>query len=186
MKKYLKIRNSISSGDLLEWRSKSFIGWLIRFFSKNDKNHSSLCFGLDKYLRYKKHRKFILEADASGVNLRLLSRELNAFTGEVYYYKLKSKYDKYRPAIERWACTHAGSDYDFGSLFKNAACKTNADIRKFICSEYVFCAMVAAGVLPQYKITDKKVIDRKGRPVKSPRPGDFSKFGIFEKPIRIL
>ena len=187
IKKYSTYRISLESGDMLEWRSKSLLGSIIRFFTKKNVNHTSSCLSLAKQLGFKEIRNFIIEADKTGIVLHLLSRELKNYKGQVYWYRLKPKYQKFRKAFTNQALSLIGIKYDYGSLVKNASAKVSADLKKLFCSEFHFFNLVGSGILPQYKIKNKQVVCAKSnKPIAAPQPGNFEQFKIYLKPIRIF
>uniref|UniRef100_A0A6M3LB88 Putative peptidase n=1 Tax=viral metagenome TaxID=1070528 RepID=A0A6M3LB88_9ZZZZ len=170
---YKHIRDKINSGDIIEWRSASPLGSIIRFFTRQKVNHSSLCICLPQYKDWKEPHKFILEANPGGIELQLLSRRLQEFKGSAWWLKLKVGTEKTKEAIESWALPQVGVKYDYGSLFKNAIGRVSADSRKFFCSEFCYLALQHAGIILKTK---------KNR---APRPGEFGQFSIFDKPIQI-
>ena len=171
LKMYLTCRHLLRTGDCILWRSNSIIGWLIRKFSKGNVNHVSLVIRLDEYGN-KLDRRFLLEALGSGIVLRLLSRRLMNFTGQVWWLPLKDKYNGNRDTIGEWALLKVGIPYDYHSVFKNTLGRVSAEASKLFCSEYCFMAWKAAG------------IKLKGN--KAPRPTDIKALDIFKKAIRIL
>lgn len=160
----------MKSADLIEWGSASMIGGLIRLFTRKKVNHSSILLNLDTFAGLKE-RRFVLEALEHGIELNLMSMRLEDFKGEVYWSALKPQYDHLRGNIAAWALERIGTEYDYHSLFANMFGKVSQDGKKFFCSEYYHMALVAAGILPKGKAA---------------RPGEFNKYMIHEKPVRIL
>lgn len=169
---YSEIRNKIKTGDLLEWRSKSILGFLIRSVTKKNVNHTSLCVALDEYLYWKEPHKFILEAVADGIDLNLISEELKTFKGKVFWYPLKSQYDNKRDAIAKWALLQIGKKYDYKSLFKNIIGKVSVDAKKYFCSEFCFDVLRQ----PHIQILSGQI---------APRPGEFGQYSVFADPVEI-
>lgn len=167
---YLKMRDMIQTSDLLEFSSSTIIGWSIRAFTGEAVNHSSVGLVLE-YKDLGHDRRFLVEALEYGVQLSLLSRRLERFKGKVYLNRLKPEHDSLRKKIAAYTLLQIGKGYDYGSLFKNALGKVSADARQFFCSELVFMALQSVGL-----------VDGK----KSPRPGQFGKYGVFEEPLRIF
>ena len=167
---YLAIRPEINTGDLLEWGSSTIIGKAIRFVTRKDVNHDSLALRFDRFDGLL-NRRFCLEALEHGIELNLLSRRLENFKGQVYWYKLKPEYNNKRSAIAGWALKQVGVKYDYGSLFKNLLGRVSTDARRFFCSEYYFMALEAVGIL---------------KADKAPRPGEFKAFGIHEPRVQIF
>ena len=168
---YKQIRNQIKTGDMLEWRGRSVVGGLIRFFSKQQVNHTSLCVDLKEYANYQEPHKFILEAEPNGIELNLISRQLEDYSGSVWWSPLKPGFDSKRDLIAQWALEKVGIKYDYKSLFKNIFGHVSADAKKFFCSEYYYLALKSAGIVPDGK---------------APRPGEFAKYGVHLPAIQIL
>ncbi|GAG10743.1 unnamed protein product, partial [marine sediment metagenome] len=85
--KYYKVRHIIKTGDHLGWKSNGIVGNLIRIFAPGPINHSEIVIkipfeGLD-------NRRFNVGALSNGVSLHLLSRQLEKYDGEVWWYSLK-------------------------------------------------------------------------------------------------
>lgn len=169
--KYLTVRPKLSTGDLIEWRSNSIVGWAIRLFTGRNVNHSSLVikFADQDDLH---ERRYVLEALGQGVDLNFLSRRLKEFDGEAWWYQLKPKYNRNKALILPWALDQLGTQYDYRSIIAQTVSKVSADGRKFFCSEYYQMAMENAGILPCM--------------TKALRPGDFAELNIHLDPVKIL
>jgi uncharacterized protein YycO len=167
---YLKIRDSLKTGDCVQWKSKSMIGWLIRMFSGGDVNHTSLIVSIGGYDSLI-DRKFLLEAQKNGIVLTSLSRRLGAHNGSAYVLPLKNDFDDKRVNIGNWAFLQVGIKYDYDSLFNQILGKVSADAEKYFCSEFVYLA---------YKNADIPMYNPDGM---APRPVDVDKLGIFKEPI---
>lgn len=187
---YDEIRDRIKCGDLFEFGSASLLGRAIRFFTKQEVNHSALGMSIDEYSNYSGNRKFLLEADPDGIVLNTCSRSIQECLdngGVVYWSPLLPQYDSQRPFIADWALQQVGIKYDYGSLFKNAIARVNASVRKLFCSEFVFISLVTGRVLRQYRLDDSGAVTTlRGEPVKAPRPGEFRQFGCYGEPVRIV
>lgn len=187
---YHEIRGLIKTGDLIEFGSASLLGKAIRFFTKQEVNHSALALSIDQYSAYVGNRKFVLEANPPGIELHTAGKDVAdclADDGTVYWYPLLPKFDNQRNAIADFALQLVGTKYDYGSLFKNAISRVNADMRKLFCSEFVFLSLVAGKVIPGlYFDADGKVVDSGNKPVKAPRPGEFKQYGVHGPAIRLL
>jgi len=171
LKMYLQVRHAMKTGDCILWKSNSVVGWLIRKFSKGNVNHASLVIKLEQYEDLK-DRRFLLEALGSGIVLKLLSRRLENFKGQVWWLPLKDEYNDNRDDIGTWALEQVGIGYDYVSVFKNIISKASADMKAFFCSEFCFLGWKLNG------------IKLKGN--KAPTPVDIPKLKIFKKSIRIL
>ena len=173
LERYLEIRHLIDTGDLLEWRSRSILGWTIRAFTGRDVNHSSLCVRMP--YGYDEPRRFLIEADSTGLEFRLISRQLERFDGVVWWYQLSRRYDHLRDAIGRWAfdCLATNPGYDYLGLFAQAFGRVSLDARRYFCSEFYDLMLANHGIARP---------DPRG----ARRPGDFEDLGIFDQKIRVL
>ena len=170
---YYKYQKEIKTGDHLGFRGKGVIGWLIRKFSKGEINHSAIALrlrygGLDK-------RRFTVEALDHGIEFHMLSRRLQNYQGEVWWYPLKEEYDEVRYLVAEWMLDNVDVPYDYRSLFKQAVSKVSSDANKLFCSESCNFAWVNAGIDTGWPLCDK-----------APTPADIDKFDIFKDKIRIL
>ena len=170
--RYIDVKDDMKTGDCLLWASSTCLGWLIRKFSKADVNHASLIVRPPQYNGLI-GRRFQLEALENGIVLRLLSKRLIEFNGEVWWLPLKPIYqsDVTLDRIGSWAYQHVGTKYDYSSLFKQAIGRVSANAHKLFCSEFWFLACKQAGV----PLTGK-----------APRPGDISKLDVFTRKTKIL
>ena len=161
----------MQSGDVVLWKGRGIISRLIRIWSEY--SHASLVLRLKEFENLK-DRRFLLEALSSGIELRLLSRRLEEYSGEAWWFPLKSIYDRtgVRQEIATWALKQVGIKYDFDSLFRNALGRVSADAKQYFCSEFVYLAYKQAGLVKRQK---------------APRPGDIAKWKyLFQSEIRIL
>lgn len=140
---YSEARQYIQTGDLLSWRSSSFIGAGIRFVTGEYVNHSSICTDIKEYGR---ERKFCLEALEGGIELHSISRRLEQFKGEVYWHGLKPKFWEYRTALGIAAFNRIGIDYDYTSIIKQLFGRVSLDTKRLFCSEFVYQDFVDAKV----------------------------------------
>lgn len=182
---YKAFRPEMQTGDRIEWRTRSVLGTLIRFCGKCSRNHTAMVLRLpywqappDVRLLYLHTDRpmpdldhvFIMQAVSGGVQLALLSREIEDTRGEVYWAPLKAT-DEQRTAMARWTLEQTGIGYDFGSLFWNIVAHVSMDARKLFCSELYFGAMKEAGLASGKK---------------APRPGEFGQFDVFDTEVKIL
>jgi uncharacterized protein YycO len=183
---YQEIRDQVQSGDRFEFASNSILGHMIRWFCPM--SHTALALSIDEYSNNIDNHKFLLEAEGGGIELHLLSKDLQTAGGAVYWTSLLPQFDSNRKEIADWALQQVGTKYAYGDLFRNALGRVNADFQKLFCSEYYFIALVAGECLPQFHIDDKSkmVVDGKGGPVKSPRPGEFNQYPIFGETLRVI
>jgi hypothetical protein len=78
-------------------------------------------------------RVFNYESESSGFGPHYLSKELQGYNGQVFWYRLKGDAD--RAAIEDRIFIFDGTPYDYGCLFKMAASHPEINTREMICSE---------------------------------------------------
>ena len=164
---YENVRDRMASGDVILWKGEGFISWLIRRFT--DFSHASLVLRLKEFQGLR-DRRFLVEALASGVELRLLSRRLRGYRGEAWWFPLKTDYQEKRAAIVAWALNQIGKPYDYGSLFRNILGRVSEDAHAYFCSELVFSSFKHAGLVSGSK---------------APRPGDIAGWGCLDEPVRI-
>jgi len=164
---YSRHREGINSGDVILWKGTGLISRLIRFFGGY--SHASLVLRLDEF-KGLTDRRFILEANATGIELRILSWRVQKYSGEAWWLPLKEEYCGTREKIVTWALDQVGTPYDFHSLFKNIFGRVSADCTRYFCSEYIFLAYRTAGLV-------------QGKT--APRPGDIAKWDIFKEPVRL-
>jgi len=173
LNKYTEYRSQMQTGDMIEWRKKSLVGWLIRLFSGGDTNHNSLVVDIGGYDDLV-NRKFVLESTMSGVVLNSLSNKIEHHKGEAYWTPLKSEFDDKRINIGNWAFLQVGVKYDFEGLFQQIFGRVSAEASKYFCSEYLYFA---------YKNSDipiKELDDGK-----APRPSDMHLLGIHEPRVKL-
>jgi len=157
-------RDQMKTGDLLLWRSNSLLGSAIRFFSKGTVNHASILIRLSEYEGLER-RVFTSEALEHGIVLNLMSKRMEEYDGDVWWYQLKPEWNTERTKIGERAFQYLGVAYDYGSLFKNAICRVSAEASKLFCSEYYYICLGQTG--------------------KAPTPQDLITYGWFKKPVLI-
>lgn len=172
---YRQYRDKLQTSDLLEWRSESLLGTLIRARTGQKVNHTGAVF------RYnlldgdpEDIHRYTGEALGNGFDLNLLSRRLTDFNGEVYWLPLKSKYNGYRSKIATHLIELEGVRYDYFSILKNIRRNVKIDNKRVFCSEAVHIALVKSGLLNSFFNGGKALV-----------PGEFDKTELFEQPIRI-
>lgn len=169
MATYNAWRYAIWTGDILEWSSKSALGRLIQWFTGYDVNHTSQ---VVRFTNFDTERIYNLESLAPGVYPNLLSRRLENHNGHVYWLQLKPEFDYLRPDIAREGLKYVGTKYDYKSLIRQAVARVSSQADTFFCSELVYQAGLDAGLPIEQEY--------------APRPGDFSKIGIYKPRIQIL
>ena len=168
--KYELVRERLATGDLVEWNSNNLIGWLIRLRTGSDVNHSSLVVKFED--EHCEQRRYVLEANAGGIELHLLSNRLKSHDGKAYWHRLKNEHDHKRKKIRGWALDKIDTEYDYGSLIKQLFAKVSVNGRRYFCSEFYQAAIEFVQIIPKQK--------------KAIQPGGFEKFGILNKKLDIL
>lgn len=161
---YDAIKDQMKTGDLLQWRSNSLLGAAIRWKTKSNVNHSSLIIRLAEYEGLER-RRYTTEALEHGIVLNFLSRRLEQFDGEVWWYQLNDTWNHARQEIGADALSMVGIPYDYKSLFYQLIGKVSADARKLFCSEYCYLSYGFTGT--------------------APAPADMPALGIFKQPIKL-
>lgn len=173
LKAYKKLQPVIYSGDLIEWRASTALGAAIRWFTKQDVNHSSLV------VRFDYHgladRRFIFEAMAKGLEFNLLSERLKEFKGLVFWYGLRPSLHAIEQVREKMKAKALllkaeHKKYDYYNLFKNAAVRVSVNAREVFCSEFYQICGMHAGIFP----------DATAR-----RPGEFGVYGVHLPRVEI-
>jgi hypothetical protein len=144
------------SGSVILWQSPGLIPWLIRLFSRY--SHASLVVRMnDEELR---ERVWLVEAMEQGLVLRILSYRLRGYKGRCFVLipEISLGQESVVKAFAMGECG-SGKGYDFLGLFGNVFGRVSANARRYFCSEFVYAALVEAGVCPP--------LDH------APRPGDL-------------
>lgn len=163
--KYNAVKNDMATGDLLQWKSNSLIGALIRWRTKAAVNHSSLVLRLAEYEGLER-RRYTTEALEHGTVLNLLSRRIEQFDGELWWLPLKDDWNEKRQGIGEKALAMIGIPYDYGSIVRQIFGGVSTDARALFCSEY---AAIAYGIEGS-----------------APTPADMPGLGIFKDAVKIL
>jgi hypothetical protein len=162
--KYNEVKDQFKTGDLLQWKSNSLIGWAIRWKTHSNVNHSSLVIRLAEYEGLER-RRYTTEALEHGTVLNFLSRRIELHDGEVWWYPLVDEWNENRQAIGERALSMIGIPYDYGSIFKQLFGKVSADARSLFCSEYCYLSYGFTGTAPS--------------------PADMYNLGIFKPGVKI-
>lgn len=166
---YMRYRDKIRDGDLIEWDSSTVFGWLIRRFCSH--SHTS-------FVIIKDDRVMILEALDDGWVPNYLSKRLLEHRGRAYWLHLKMMHSPAIDELVRFRLKHHAEDmaeknirYDWGSLVKNLFGKVSANAKRLFCSEAAFLL---------YK--QENIVDGE----KTPRPGQWAQYHVHEPEVRIL
>lgn len=162
---YDKVRDDMKTGDLLQWKSNSIVGALIRWRTKSDVNHSSMVLRLSEY-ELLERRCYTQEALEHGVVMNLLSRRLEQHDGNAWWYPLKDTWNQERQFIGERILNCIGLPYDYNSIVKQIFGKVSIDAHAFFCSELVYAAWGYEGV--------------------APNPGELSNLKIFKDCVQLI
>jgi len=165
LSRYRTYKEHMKTGDLLQWRSNSIVGKLIYWKTGYDVSHSSLILRLSEY-EGEERRRFTTEAIGIGTVLSLLSRRLEHFNGNLWWFPLIDDWDEKRTFIGEMAVGLIGIKYDYKSLIKQIFGAVSVDIQRLFCSEYVYLCYGFAG--------------------QAPYPGALSNLGIHKKGVQLL
>lgn len=168
--RYTLTRPAMLTGDVIEWRSRTIIGALIRARTGADVNHSSLVVNFD--FDGCRQRRYVLEALNGGIELRLLSKRLERHHGEAYWSALDPRFDGYRSRLLGWALDKVGTEYDYGSLFKQLFASVSLNAERYFCSEFVQDAWECAEIIP-----------RQDRAI---QPGGFDDLGVLMRRVKLI
>jgi len=179
---YKKYQNKLRTGDLLSWSSDSVLGSLIQWFTNSDINHSGMVIRFQDYEETDAQgRRFTLEA-VRGVELHLISRQMEGYKGSLYWHKLQDRFEDKRSLLGAVSLQYVGVDYDYSSLFKNAISRVSTNANKLFCSEYVYLTFKQCGF--SLEVTDPELIVQLADG-KAPTPADMHKLGWWDDRIKI-
>jgi len=184
---YEEARPTIRNGDIVNWQVDSLVGSIIRLFDVD--SHTSLVAVQD--YEGMTDRVCIVEARKK-TEFNRLSKRLENTHGRAYLLRLKSHWNPIRPYICGWCVEQIGTVYDYAGLFGNLFGRVSMDAKNFFCSELAWFACrkgafrYAARVeLPELVAQDIIAVSKMLKN-KAPRPGDFRRMPMYEKPVRIL
>jgi hypothetical protein len=168
-KQYAEVRDTIRTGDCIQWKSKGLIPRIIRLWSEY--SHSSLVVRFDKY-EDMVDRVFLIEALSGGLTMTLLSKRIQETKGTVFLFQVNNHYDDSEAAIRRDASVALahGIKYDYKSLFMNMMGRVSNDASRYFCSEFVWEKWRKSGMLRgNMTALGLKMLEKK----RAPRPGDI-------------
>jgi hypothetical protein len=170
LKKYNLCRDRIKTGDCIEFRTNSIVGWLIRKVTGKEETHTA------KVIRFDlidPDRIYLLEALDHGIELNLLSERLKKQNGNAWWVPLMPEFDNKRLLLGMYSLRWVGTPYDYFSIFKQLFNKVKINAKRFFCSEFANAVDIKAG-LPVKKMKY------------APRPGEMVDTGIYLDSIKIL
>lgn len=182
LSEYFRYRDSIKTGDLIEFSGSSFVAQIIRAVTKQEVNHSALVIAPPDFCGLK-HRRILLESRGHGVEPNYLSERIvqtRTAGGAVYWSPLLERFDSERVVVGTWAVDEfliKKPGYDFGSLLAQLFSRVSSDARRYFCSEWVeFCLRASPKLKPVVETLSGG---------KATRPGEFHRLGIFGAPVLI-
>lgn len=138
---YAIVRSHIQSLDLISWRGEYIESQAIRFFSTD--SHTSVVLRIPHYQRI-----VIVEALATGLEIRALSDRLRDYHGKVYWLSLDlTARERERGAIFAWDELLKGVPYDYPSIIKWAFDRPVLDPERWFCSEFAQAVHIESGRL---------------------------------------
>jgi hypothetical protein len=164
---YEKVWPYIKTGDLIEWRTNSLVGALIRLRTGQKVNHTSIAIRFDVEREPRRH---VMEANEL-IELNLLSDRLRHHNGTAYWRPLKARHDSKRAEIRHWALEQRGRPYDWDGFFGSLFGRVSYDARLFFCSEFACAALVHVDIID--------------KPYKAPWPGEFGQFNCYGREVKI-
>jgi len=95
---YYAVRDDMKTGDLLQWNSSSLLGSTIRMMTRDERRQFEIDAGIDvnhsagliriPLFEGMEERRFIPESLEHGPSLNILSKRLEDFDGEVWWYPI--------------------------------------------------------------------------------------------------
>lgn len=167
LKKYLKHRDEIRSGDLLLYSPNTTLGKIIEFKTKYEITHIGFVFRhpiIDNHI-------MSLEQLENGTTLCRLSKRIQHYheKGKIYWLPLKEEYNCYRDDLLKTAILSASSTFPNRSLLSNFIAPTLVDYEKMLCSQHCFIPF------------EKWILGFTSH--KKPYPGEFEKINIFRDKV---
>jgi hypothetical protein len=148
---YAAIRPWLATGTVILWRGDDLLGRTIRLFTEF--SHASLAVrGLDPS---DAERVFLVEALATGLELRILSERVRGYRGRVFAWRPASLPEDVQRRVKSFALKECGRGvpYDYAGLFANMLGHVSEGWRRFFCSEFAAKALEQAGIArrPRYR-----------------------------------
>ena len=182
MSMYLSKRDCIQTGDVIQWQSKSTLGWLIRKRTGAEANHTAIAIRLNPF---DTERVFVLEALGHGTVLNPLSARIKSHNGRAWVLPLKTVHGPLRRYMGAWALNHVGIGYDYQGIIKQLWRRVTPNEKRLFCSEYWWMAFKSAA----HETEDGRKALLEARKVlmgKAPQPGDIKDLGLTGEAIQIL
>jgi hypothetical protein len=158
---YDAIRPWLATGTVILWQGDDLLGRAIRLFTEF--SHASLV--VRELDPLSAERVDVIEALATGLEMRHLSDRIAGFRGRVFAFRPLDLTSDAQARVKSFALDECGKGvrYDYAGLFANALGRVSQSANRYFCSEF------AAGALEQGGIARVKAY-RNG---KAARPGDI-------------
>lgn len=158
---YDSIRPWLTTGTVILWQGDDLLGRAIRLFTRF--SHASLV--VRELDPLNAERVDVIEALATGLEMRHLSDRIAGFHGRVFAFQPLGLTPDAQARVKSFALTECGKGvrYDYAGLVANALGRVNEGARRYFCSEFAARALEQGGIarIPAY---------RNGR---AARPGDI-------------
>jgi hypothetical protein len=185
--KYNEIKELMKTGDMLEWRSNSVLGKLIRWragwFTKVDKDkeysHTSAILRMREW-EDQERRRYHIEAGPKGFQPAILSREIENYDGNLWLYQLKKEYNPLRGDLGLELLGMMGIGYDFLGLAENIFSRIKPGSKWLFCSGAIYKAYKKILGISKQCTYYKKHGDL------MPTPTDMPLLELFDDRIQIL
>jgi hypothetical protein len=141
---YAAFRPWLATGTVILWRGEDLLGRAIRCFTEF--SHASLVVrSLDP-----DHAElvFLVEALATGLELRLLSERIQGYDGRVFAFQPEGLTDDVQGRIKSYALDECGRGvrYNYAGLFANILGRVSETAHRFFCSQFASMALENAGI----------------------------------------
>ena len=148
---YAAIRPWLTTGTIILWQGDDLLSRAIRCFSQF--SHASLVMrDLDPE---NTGRVEIIEALATGLELRHLSARIQGYSGRVFAFRPLGLTAEVRARVKSFALGECGRGvpYDYAGLLANILGRVSENAHRYFCSEFAARALERAGVsrLPAYR-----------------------------------
>jgi uncharacterized protein YycO len=149
---------TMQSGDCILWQGDGLIAKAIRLFSTH--SHASAVIRLQD----SPDKVFVVEAVATGLELRALRRRIEGYKGKVFLFQPRFMEEEQRRRFAEFCIDELAQDkrYDWSGLFRNIGGRVSQDMNRYFCSEFYWSALRASGRVQFVS--------------KAPRPGDIPKW----------
>lgn len=145
---YEKVRNNIRNGDVLLYKGKGILSYIIQKGTRSEYSHSGIA-------AWWNDRLMVMEVIRKGVVVTAISRNVSRYHGDIEWYTAKNNISKdQRVLMIRFAQKKLGHEYNFLELFTIAVkiiFNKIIKLKKFkderlICSQYVAEIYKAIGI----------------------------------------